>query len=119
MMTDELFDLLVEINVIVIEDLQNLAKIRAYIAKLQQEIADAKAATALALEQVAATQPIIEAAKAEALAAQVLADEAKLAQKAAEDAFAADQLSDAEVTAGLAELAASIPDEVVPVDPLV
>lgn len=119
MMTDELFELLIEIGVVVVEDLQNLAKIRAYIAKLQQEIANAKAATALALEQVAATEPIIEAARAEAAAAQVLADEAKVAQQAAEDAFAADQLSDAEVTSGLAELAASIPDEVVPVEPLV
>jgi len=109
MMNDELFDLLVELGYITVTDLENLAKIRAYIAKLQQEIADAKAATAVALEQVAATEQIIEAARAEAAAAQVLADEAKAAQQAAEDAFAADQLSDAEVTSGLAELAASIP----------
>lgn len=113
-MNEELFAHLLDIGVIMITDNEKLAKIRAYIAKLQQEIADAKAATALALEQVNVSAEVVAAAKKEAADSQLLADQAKEAQRVAEEAFAADQANDAALSAGLTELVDSIPVEVVP-----
>jgi len=114
-MNDELFDLLVSLGVIVVSDLEYLAKIRAYIAKLQQQIADAEAATALAMQQAEASAAEVAVQTEKAVAAQVLADQALEAQLAAEAAFAADQAADAQLSAGLAEIVAAIPEEVVPV----